>query len=78
MHAKTGGYLQLDGEDYPIRSEVIQLSGYSAHADQQDLLHFVSSMQKPPAEIRLVHGDTDAKLELKRKLQAMGYHVVIG
>jgi metallo-beta-lactamase family protein len=77
-HAKTGGYLQLDGEDYPIRSEVIQLSGYSAHADQQDLLHFVSSMQKPPAEIRLVHGDTDAKLELKRKLQAMGYHVVIG
>jgi metallo-beta-lactamase family protein len=77
-YAKTGGYLQLDGEDYAIRAEVLQLSGYSAHADQQDLLHFVGQMHKTPEQIRLVHGDSDAKLELKRLLEAKGHTVVIG
>ena len=77
-YAKTGGYLQLDGEDYAIRAEVLQLSGYSAHADQQDLLHFVGQMHKAPEQIRLVHGDSDAKLELKRLLEAKGHTVVIG
>ncbi|MDR7119260.1 MBL fold metallo-hydrolase [Rheinheimera soli] len=77
-YAKTGGYLQLDGEDYPIHAEVIQLSGYSAHADQQDLLHFVSGMHQVPEQIRLVHGDTEAKLELKKQLEARGHKVVIG
>jgi metallo-beta-lactamase family protein len=77
-YAKTGGYLQLDGEDYPIHAEVIQLSGYSAHADQQDLLHFVSAMRQMPEQIRLVHGDTEAKLELKKQLEARGHKVVIG
>jgi len=77
-YAKTGGYLQLDGEDYAIRAEVLQLSGYSAHADQQDLLHFVGQMHKAPEQIRLVHGDSNAKLELKRLLEAKGHNVVIG
>jgi metallo-beta-lactamase family protein len=77
QNAKTGGYVQLEGEDFPIHAEVIQLSGYSAHADQQDLLHFVDQMHKAPEQIRLVHGDTEAKLELKRKLEAKGHKVVI-
>lgn len=78
QQAQTGGYVQLDGKDYAINAEVIKLSGYSAHADQQDLLNFVSGMHKAPAQIRLVHGDTEAKLELKNQLQARGYKVVIG
>ena len=72
------GYLKLDGRDYIVRAEVLQLNGYSAHADQQDLLHFVSQMQKPPGQIRLVHGDHEAKQELKLKLEAEGHKVVIG
>lgn len=78
QYAKSGGYLKLDGKDYSIQAEVIQLSGYSAHADQQDLLHFVEQMHKAPEQIRLVHGDTEAKLELKKQLEARGYKVVIG
>lgn len=78
QQAKSGGYVQLDGEDYPINAEVIQLGGYSAHADQQDLLHFVGQMHNAPEQIRLVHGDTEAKLELKRQLEAKGHNIVIG
>lgn len=72
------GFLKLDGQDYQVRAQVIQLSGYSAHAGQRDLLHFVSQMQKAPAQIRLVHGDREAKQELKTKLETKGYKVTLG
>jgi len=78
LQQAKSGYVQLEGQDYCINAEVIQLSGYSAHADQQDLLHFVDQIQSPPQQICLVHGDTEAKLELKRQLEAKGHNVVIG
>jgi metallo-beta-lactamase family protein len=66
-----GGYVVLDGERVTIRANVQTLSGYSAHADQQDLINFVRRMRYPPLDIRIVHGDSAAKQALKSRLQAM-------
>ncbi len=67
--------VELDGKEYPIRAKVHSLSGYSAHADQQNLLDFVQGMSQPPGEVVLVHGERDAKAALKTKLQSAGIHV---
>lgn len=75
--AKTGGQLQLDGVYYQIRAEVLQLSGYSAHADQQDLLNFVTGMEQAPGQIRLVHGDDDAKKALQQLFLTKGFDTII-
>lgn len=75
--AKSGGQLQLDGVYYPIHAEILQLHGYSAHADQQDLLSFVEGMAQAPGQIRLVHGDEGAKRALKQLLVSKGFHTVI-
>jgi len=48
---------------------VHQLGGYSAHADQKDLVSFATKMEKLPQEVRIVHGDEQAKLALQRLLQ---------
>jgi len=48
----------------PVKAGVYSLSGYSAHADQKGLVEWVESMPKPPKEIRLVHGEDDAKRAL--------------
>jgi len=64
-----GGYAVLDGERYEINARVHTISGYSAHADQKDLLNFVKRMRKKPSEIRIVHGDDEAKQILKERLQ---------
>ncbi len=40
------------------------------HADQKALFAWVASMPKPPAEIRLVHGEPQAKKALAEKLSA--------
>lgn len=64
-----GGEVVLDGQTYPIAAGIDSISGYSAHADQQDLLRFVMGMQRLPAEIRVVHGDDRAKRAFKARLE---------
>ena len=66
-----GGYVELEGERCIIRAGVTSIGGYSAHADQQDLLHFVSRIGQWPEEIRLVHGEMPAKEALAIELQAL-------
>ncbi|WP_191601011.1 MBL fold metallo-hydrolase RNA specificity domain-containing protein [Marinomonas algicola] len=61
-----GGYVLLDGERIDINAQIHTLGGYSAHADQKDLLNFVKRMRHQPTHIRIVHGDDNAKKELKR------------
>jgi metallo-beta-lactamase family protein len=79
-YGPRGGYVLLDGERVDIRAGVHTLSGYSAHADQQDLLNFVKRMRHKPKHIRIVHGDTEAKQTLQRLYQDLlpECEVVIG
>ena len=64
-----GGSVVLEGQSFPIRLPVTSISGYSAHGDQRDLLNFVRGMQHWPAQIRVVHGDDDAKNALVQALE---------
>ena len=68
QRAGQGGRVWLDGEAYPIRAEVESISGYSAHGDQQDLVGFVAGIARRPGEVRVVHGDGQAKRALGDKL----------
>ena len=70
-YGPRGGWVQLDGERYDIRAQVHQVGGYSAHAGQSDLLEFVAGISSPPREIRIVHGDPESKLALKRCFQSL-------
>jgi metallo-beta-lactamase family protein len=62
-----GGYVLWDNKKYKIAAGVYTLSGYSAHADQNNLLNFVKRMRNKPKQIRLVHGDVEAKQALQQK-----------
>nr|WP_319395225.1 MBL fold metallo-hydrolase [uncultured Desulfobacter sp.] len=63
----TLGRRIIDGK-VPVHARVHNLSGYSAHADQATLIDWVESMEVPPKEIRLVHGDDHARSALSRCL----------
>ena len=68
-YGPRGGWVKLDGERYDIRARIHQVGGYSAHAGQSDLVRFVTGIEQPPSEIRIVHGDVEAKLTFKRVLE---------
>lgn len=65
-----GGYVDLDGERIVIRAGVHRLDGYSAHADQEGLVRFVTRMRHLPAEVRLIHGEEEARRALAARLAA--------
>ncbi len=72
------GWVRLDGEKYTIEAAIHEISGYSAHADQKGLVAFVRGIETLPSEIRLVHGDPEAKEALKSVLEEeFNAHVVI-
>ena len=72
-YIQDSDWVKLDGKRYDIRAHSHQLSGYSAHADQSDLLRFVEGMPQPPKAIRLVHGEAEAKAVLCDQLRSRGY-----
>jgi metallo-beta-lactamase family protein len=68
-YGPTGGYVDLEGERIDIRAGIHTLGGFSAHADQKDLLNFVGRMRTPPRQVRIVHGDDAAKATLAALLK---------
>ena len=56
-YGPSNGYVKIDGQSYTINAQIHRIGGYSAHADQQDLIDFASGMDESPDEIRVVHGD---------------------
>ncbi|MDP5291621.1 MBL fold metallo-hydrolase [Oceanimonas sp. CHS3-5] len=65
------GWVELDGERLTIRARVHQVSGYSAHAGQEDLINFATGINPPPRQIRLIHGEAHAKAALQARLKEL-------
>lgn len=63
------GYVEFDGQRYDIRAQVHTIGGYSAHADQKGLVSFVTRMTHWPSEVRVVHGELEAKQQFTMVLQ---------
>ncbi|QUJ68220.1 MBL fold metallo-hydrolase [Photobacterium sp. GJ3] len=58
----------IQNQRIEVKARVHTMTGYSAHADQNDLLRFVRGIENGPREIRLVHGDRPAQEALARRL----------
>ena len=78
QYGPRSGYVTINGERIYIKAEILTLSGYSAHADQQGLIRFIKGMRRIPKQVRIVHGDTVAKQALQSLLTQYAEEVVIG
>lgn len=64
-----GGYVELDESSYKVGAKISTVGGYSAHADKQGLVNFVTQMREWSSEIRIVLGDSVAKNTLAAQYQ---------
>jgi len=48
------------GEIVPVRASVKVLDGFSAHADQDEILRWLRTFKKPPRMTYVVHGEPAA------------------
>lgn len=67
--------IRIFGVERPLRAEVVVMNGFSAHADQRDLLAFASALRErgPLRDVVLVHGEPAAQDALKEQLDARGF-----
>src|SRR6476646_7469364 len=49
--------VNIFGEPVEVKAEIAGLDGYSAHADQRELVEWVEHLKPTPRTIFLVHGD---------------------
>ena len=52
--------VRILGRMYPVRARVVQINGFSAHADKDELFRWVSGIGKPPRYLFVTHGEADA------------------
>ncbi len=53
-------FIRIHGEDVRVRAGIRQIEGYSAHADQKELLDWLAQFSALPGNIFLVHGEPGA------------------
>jgi metallo-beta-lactamase family protein len=56
--------VRILGQYYPIKAKIAQLNGFSAHADRDGLVRWLSSLHKPPRRVFITHGELDASQHL--------------
>jgi Cft2 family RNA processing exonuclease len=66
--------VKVDGEMVEVRCQVRSISGFSAHADEPQLLAWLRNFAaaRAPRRVFLVHGDPAAQAAIEPKIQALG------
>ncbi len=69
--------VRIFGEEYRLRAEVEVMNSYSAHADEPELLSFLSHLDRERLrKVFLVHGDPERQQALSAALDGQGYAAV--
>ena len=64
-------------KEYPLKAHVVRLGGFSAHADKNEMLHFLKKSNLKIKKIALVHGEEDQILSFAEFLKKEGFSVVV-
>jgi metallo-beta-lactamase family protein len=71
-------HVKIHGHDIKIKAKIENISGFSAHADYQEILAWLMGFNRPPRTTFLVHGEKEASQDLAAKIkQFLGWNVVI-
>jgi metallo-beta-lactamase family protein len=62
--------VRISGHDVAVRAQIRRLDSYSAHADQEDLLHWLDARRPIAGSLFLTHGEGGALESLRRTAQA--------
>jgi len=70
--------VKLHGHYIPVRAEVVDVTGYSIHADQEELVAWLASAPRPPDTAFIVHGEPDASDALRTRVSTeLGWTAVV-
>lgn len=69
--------VKILGEELHLRARVEKISGFSAHADRNELLSWIGGFKRKPAKSFIVHGDESASVAFSNDMQNLGFSDVV-
>jgi metallo-beta-lactamase family protein len=63
---------RIYGDEYAVRARMEEIDGYSAHADEGELLDFIAAIPNKPERVFVVHGEPDATKAMAAGLSKLG------
>jgi metallo-beta-lactamase family protein len=70
--------VRILGQQYIVRAKVTQISGFSAHADRDDLLRWLNGLEVAPKRVFVTHGEVEAAEQFGRLLvEETGWGVLV-
>lgn len=61
--------VKIFGEEIEVKAEIRRMAGMSSHADQDGLLRWISSFEKKPKRVFVVHGEDQVSVSFAQKLK---------
>lgn len=61
--------VRILGQFYPVKARIEKINGFSAHADRDELLKWISGIENAPEKIFLIHGEEETIEEFKEILK---------
>jgi len=61
--------IRIFGEEQEVKARIAKISGFSAHADQNELMRWVGALKKAPSRVFITHGEPAAANAYKKRLE---------
>jgi metallo-beta-lactamase family protein len=65
-------HVRIFGEEFEVKARIERIDGYSAHADEEELLAFIGAIPQKPRQVFVVHGEPDAAQAMTDGLRGLG------
>jgi metallo-beta-lactamase family protein len=70
--------VRIHGQQYPVRARIVQIQGFSAHADRDELLKWLSNLSANPRHVFITHGEFKAAEQFSNFLRGKtGYETSV-
>jgi len=70
--------VRIFGQQYPVKARIVQIDGFSAHADRDELIKWLASLRQPPRRLFVTHGESSVSQHFAGVVQdRMGWNVSI-
>lgn len=61
--------VRILGKNYPVRAKIIQMNGFSSHADRPQLLRWLYNLKRKPRHVFVVHGEEEPANNLAQTIR---------
>ncbi|MDK2821371.1 MAG: metallo-beta-lactamase family protein [Clostridia bacterium] len=58
--------VRIHGEEIAVKADIVNIDGFSAHADKEGLLNWIRSFKEKPHKVFITHGEKEASHEFAK------------